>query len=208
VPSITSIRAKLPAIKRLFGAPSAEYIGALLQTSIVGLRDNLGSVRITDSEDEASPNFYNPATGHLVIRDFKTRGLFPPYDQILDNKLRKEVASSLEKRKRTHLVSARGGSIGTVISRAFSAVGLQVGVMTIRHSMETALLSVRNGASAANVKRVADQFKHSTDTASRYFRLTSPASYDDDEEMTGHAGAGTSANPPTTRRPGLRPRRA
>jgi hypothetical protein len=81
--------------------------------------------------------------------------------------------------------------------------------MTIRHSMETALLSVRNGASAANVKRVADQFKHSTDMASRYFRLTSPASYDDDEETTtGHAGAGTSANPPTTRRPGLRPRRA
>ena len=84
--------------------------------------------------------------------------------------------------------------------------------MTIRHSMETALLSVRNGANASNVKRVADQFKHSTDMASRYFRLTSPASYDDDEETTtGHAGAGTSANPPaatpTSRRPGLRPRR-
>jgi hypothetical protein len=181
IPSISAIRAKLPLLRQKYGFESPEYIGALLQTSIVGLRDNLGAVKLTKSDVAEPPNYYNRNTGHLVIRDFKTQGQFPPYDEVLSDDLRRAIESSVAERKRTYLIGQRAGKLGPVLSKAFKSVGLKAGVMTIRHAMSSDMMSA-GGAGAANIQRVSKAFKHSADMATRYMRLIAPDNYDDDAE--------------------------
>jgi hypothetical protein len=181
IPSIQTIRDKVIDIKIKFAPTDKRYIAALLQSSVVGLRDNLGDVKL---DDESADRFYIPSTRRLVIKRFKTAHLgFEPYDVTLSNEVGDAVDAYLAKHPRQKTLLG-GGKLGPTISSTFKAVGLKVGVMTIRHAMETDMLT-RGGASAANVEQVARQFKHGPEMALRYFRVlaSAPAAvYADDAE--------------------------
>eukprot|EP00873_Tetraselmis_striata_P003975 jgi/Tetstr1/424239/TSEL_001432.t1 len=47
---ISVIKSRLPAVKEKFGTASAEYIAALLQTNLWGLRAELGTVKVINRE--------------------------------------------------------------------------------------------------------------------------------------------------------------
>ena len=181
IPSIQTIRDKVIDIKIKFAPTDKRYIAALLQSSVVGLRDNLGDVKL---DDESADRFYIPSTRRLVIKRFKTAHLgFEPYDVTLSNEVGDAVDAYLAKHPRQKTLLG-GGKLGPTISSTFKAVGLNVGVNTIRHAMETDMLT-RGGASAANVEQVARQFKHGPEMALRYFRVlaSAPAAvYADDAE--------------------------
>jgi hypothetical protein len=177
VPNIDSLRALVPAIAEHFGAGGEEHLAALLQTTVVGLRDNLGDVRIEKEggrgEGTSPPNVYNPKTGRLLIRRFKTSPLYQPYDYILPGDVRKTIAASLETRPRDYLVTHTPHTLSLVLKRAFKAVGQPgVTVMTIRHSMESDMLRPDAGGAtgAGLIERVAAQFKHSAAMATMYVR--------------------------------------
>eukprot|EP00873_Tetraselmis_striata_P045359 jgi/Tetstr1/465623/TSEL_010269.t1 len=50
---ISVIKSRLPAVKEKFGAASAEYIPALLQTNLWSLRAELGTVKVINRESQA-----------------------------------------------------------------------------------------------------------------------------------------------------------
>jgi hypothetical protein len=178
IPSIRDIRRKLPAIKAAYGDGSLEYLAALLQSSIIGLRDNLGPVRIVESDDTPHRNFYNIKTKRLVIKDFKTAASHEPYDLKLAEALHKAIKTSLRKHPRDFLI--KNDKLGTMIKAAFTRVGMPITLMTIRHAQSSDLQ--RKGYGAAHLAGIAAQFKHSVSEALKYARLTKITNYGADAE--------------------------
>eukprot|EP00873_Tetraselmis_striata_P023162 jgi/Tetstr1/443426/TSEL_031437.t1 len=108
---ISVIKSRVPAVKEKFGAASAEYIAALLQTNLWGLRAELGTVKVINRESQARtyPNYYLRPEGKLVVRKFKTMQQFPdkPYTFPLNESLKRQVEASLVARPRAYLLMGK-----------------------------------------------------------------------------------------------------
>jgi hypothetical protein len=155
------------------------YMAAKLQATIVGLRDNLGGVVVRDTDGPEDGDWYNRTTGRLYIKDFKTSVDFPAYDIVLSEDLRdlirRWLGSSAYKqtnKKGGDFLITSAKKTGPLVSKAFADAGLpHTTLMTIRHSMSTAMQAEQgNGQAAAD--RVGKQFKHSSFQAFGYRRLT------------------------------------
>eukprot|EP00873_Tetraselmis_striata_P003438 jgi/Tetstr1/423702/TSEL_014336.t1 len=83
---ISVIKSRLPAVKEKFGAASAEYIAAFLQTNLWGLRAEPGNVKVINRESQARtyPNYYLRLEGKLVVRKFKTMQQFSDKPYVFD----------------------------------------------------------------------------------------------------------------------------
>eukprot|EP00873_Tetraselmis_striata_P022521 jgi/Tetstr1/442785/TSEL_030869.t1 len=168
----------LDEIGNKFGKQSDRYLEANLQVDLAGIRDDLSSVAIVQSERTAQQkgikNFYVPQTRKLVIAEFKTAKSYPPYEFKLSAQNADLVADSLKRKPRKKLFPAR---VGRRVAAAFEDVGLDVGVNTIRHSWITTLIG--SNPSEANVRRVAAKFKHKPVMSLRYFRGAPPSEEED-----------------------------
>ena len=176
VEALESIKARIPSVRDKYGAGSIEYLAALLQTNVVGLRGELGTVQVVKGPRSKLDNYYSRETGVLYISDFKTKDKFPPYKIKLPEGLMEEIEVSLDAKKRRFLMGKTklaSSAYGLIVKKA-----LGVNVMDIRHSMITKLLDER-GPSAASVEGVAAMFKHSPAMTTRYYRGGRPA---DDED--------------------------
>ena len=91
IPAYELIKSYLPKIKEKLGADSLSYLAALLQTKLLGLRDNLGGVEIRADDgglydrakgEDSRRDWYNKTSGRLYISHFKTNKsrLGTPYD--------------------------------------------------------------------------------------------------------------------------------
>eukprot|EP00873_Tetraselmis_striata_P021325 jgi/Tetstr1/441589/TSEL_029817.t1 len=171
---ISVIKSRVPADKEKFGAASAEYIAALLQTNLWGLRAELGTVKIINRESQARtyPNYYLRPEGKLVVRKFKTMQQFPdkPYTFPLNESLKRQVEASLVARPRAFVLMRKSvDNTGAILKK-----GLGVAVNDIRHSRISDMLKTEdpNNYSLAKVQRVADCHRHSLATTLSYWRDT------------------------------------
>ena len=91
IPAYELIKSYLPNIKEKLGADSLSFLVALLQTKMLGLRDNLGGVEIRADDrglydrakgEDSRRDWYNKTSGLLYLSHFKTntRRLGTPYD--------------------------------------------------------------------------------------------------------------------------------
>eukprot|EP00873_Tetraselmis_striata_P013929 jgi/Tetstr1/434193/TSEL_023304.t1 len=179
---ISVIKSRVPAVKEKFGAASAEYIAALLQTNLWGLRAELGTVKVINRESQARtyPNYYLRPEGKLVVRKFKTMQQFPdkPYTFPLNESLKRQVEASLVARPRAYLLMGKSvDNTGAILKK-----GLGVAVNDIRHSRISDMLKTEdpNNYSLAKVQRVADCHRHSLATTLSYWRDTVIPNEDED----------------------------
>jgi hypothetical protein len=166
---IDRIKSALADVRKKF-VEGPKFIEAMLQVQHAGIRDDLGDISVVESERKAkqqdSENYYVPRTKRLVIRSFKTENEHSPYEFTLTSEQAKLIDASLAKNPRTKLFK-RG--VGTRVSRTFkTARHPQIGVNVIRHSWITNLLG--NNPSEANIRKIAERFKHSPTMTTRYFR--------------------------------------
>ena len=178
IPSMDSIRAALPKIKDRFGETSLTYITCLLQASIKGLRNDLGGVHVRSTDGPDSGKWYNRRSGRIFISNFKTSRTFPPYNIVLDKAFRVAVNTYLDAKDSKYLVSKNEDGPRQVVEKGFRAVGMKVGVSTIRQSMISELLMLKPYNKVWE-NEVAAMFKHSPDTMRGYYRPT--GSSDEDE---------------------------
>eukprot|EP00873_Tetraselmis_striata_P036790 jgi/Tetstr1/457054/TSEL_043717.t1 len=179
---ISVIKLRVPAVKEKFGAASAEYIAALLQTNLWGLRAELGTVKVINRESQARiyPNYYLCPEGKLVVRKFKTMQQFPdkPYTFPLNESLKRQVEASLVARPRAFLLMRKSvDNTGAILKK-----GLGVAINDIRHSRISDMLKTEdpNNYSLAKVQRVADCHRHSLATTLSYWRDTVIPNEDED----------------------------
>eukprot|EP00873_Tetraselmis_striata_P013006 jgi/Tetstr1/433270/TSEL_022558.t1 len=171
---ISVIKSRVLAVKEKFGAASAEYIVALLQTNLWGLRAELGTVKVINRESQARtyPNYSLRPEGKLVVRKFKTMQQIPdkPYTFPLNESLKRQVEASLVARPRAFLLMRKSvDNTGAILKK-----GLGVAVNDIRHSRISDMLKTEdpNNYSLAKVQRVADCHRHSLATTLSYWRDT------------------------------------
>eukprot|EP00873_Tetraselmis_striata_P018093 jgi/Tetstr1/438357/TSEL_026924.t1 len=179
---ISVIKLRVPAVKEKFGAASAEYIAALLQTNLWGLRAELGTVKVINRESQSRtyPNYYLSPEGKLVVRKFKTMQQFPdkPYTFPLNESVKRQVEASLAARPRGYLLKQTSvDNTGAILKK-----GLGVAVNDIRHSRISDMLKTEdpNNYSLAKVQRVADCHRHSLATTLSYWRDTVIPNKDED----------------------------
>jgi len=149
VPHYTLLLSYLPRIREKLGGPTPTYLAAYLQVKLLGLRDNLGGVRVYkdgeghvyrngDGEDKRDA-WYNRKTGRLYISWFKTNQskYGTPYDFYLEGEVRAEVEASLDMYKRDWLVGVKRTNgetgkpkpAGPTVQEAFKAVGFRYRIM-------------------------------------------------------------------------------
>jgi hypothetical protein len=181
VEDMQSIRKRVEdEVKKNFGELSREYIAARLQTRLVGLRGELGTVQVFKNKRggrfDKAKNAYNRATGKLKIENFKTKQDFDPYLFTLSNAQRELLERWFDKHPEyTHLFGTDPTPIGPILKRA-----LNLSVMPIRHSMVSHELN-KGDPSREHIEKVAKMFRHSPEMTTTYFR-GSPPEDDVDEE--------------------------
>jgi hypothetical protein len=147
IPSYELIKSYLPKIKAKLGAGSMSYLAALLQTKLLGLRDNLGGIEIRTDDgglydrtvgESSRRDWYNKNSGRLYISHFKTNKsrLGTPYDFALKDipELKNAIDHTLRpdhpQADRKYLVGVgvnKDGlpaSVGEKIIQAFRQAGL------------------------------------------------------------------------------------
>ena len=173
-----SIRAALPKIKEKFGETSMTYITCMLQTTVKGLRNDLGGILVRSTDGPSSGKWYNRRSGRLFIAKFKTSGKYPPYNFVFDKGFRNVINTYLDVKDSKYLVSKNEDGPRQVVEKGFRAVGMRVGITTIRQSMVSELL-MRHPYNKEWESEVSAMFKHSMDTMRGCFRPT--GSLDEDE---------------------------
>lgn len=63
-----------------------------------------------DNNMNDNENFYNSKTGRLLINNYKTSGIYEPYDVILNNDVRNIIVKSFEQNPRNYLITQPDGS--------------------------------------------------------------------------------------------------
>ena len=148
VPHYELLLEQLPKIRDKLGGPTPTYLAAYLQVKLLGLRDNLGGIRVLNGEnghvfrngDEENMRdaWYRRDEGRLYISWFKTNqskyGV--PYDFHLDGEVRAEVEASLGRYEREWLVGvgrdAKTGKpkpAGPTVQAAFAAIDFKYRTM-------------------------------------------------------------------------------
>jgi hypothetical protein len=181
VEALPSIRRRVEGeVKEKYGELSKEYIAGLLQTYLVGLRGELGTVRVFKSnrngQFDNAKNAYNRNTGELKIEEFKTKQNFEGYSFMLKGPEGPSTGALYELLERwfkkhlryKYLFGDRPVPTGPILKRA-----LGISVMPIRHSFVTFELNKRR-TSAHAVEEVANLFKHSQEMTLSYHRNEIP----------------------------------
>ena len=193
VPKFERIEAVVPKIKQEWGEDSMEYLASYLQTKLIGLRSDLGLVRVVASEqeakDEGAPNYYvrtkDLKKQKIVITKFKTSHDYEPYNFQLPEAVAKTIEKTFGK-EQTHpplkdrkwLLSRLDGrafsqgAYGGLLQKAFKKVKHDlgpVGIYTIRHSMETKMIGSAT-TDTQGINEVATKFKHTPSMALGYPR--------------------------------------
>lgn len=144
-----------------------EYTLIRLLTDHPGFRGNdLGGVCLAWDREDGERNharYYVPATGELVIKQFKTSHIYEPYDVLVAEDLRAHI--------KAHLVPGQARlfnpiAVAPMVKQALARVGIGATAHDLRRSSETHLC--RGSASAATLAHVSKQFKHSAATATIY----------------------------------------
>lgn len=97
-----------------------------------------------DNDMDEENNFYNTKTGRLLLNDYKTSGIYKPYDVILSKKVQKIINDSINKNKRTYLIEKEKG--GTMAPNSLSEMVQRVmghTIDTIRKSIESYEINVK-----------------------------------------------------------------
>ena len=97
-----------------------------------------------DNDIDEENNFYNTKTGRLLLNDYKTSGIYKPYDVILSKKVQKIINDSINKNKRTYLIEKERG--GTMAPNSLSEMVQRVmghTIDTIRKSIESYEINVK-----------------------------------------------------------------
>lgn len=146
---------------------SMKHIIALLYTH--ALYDEKGSIHINprnyfvnvkvipcDSKMNNNDNFYNYHSGRLVLNQYKTSGIYEPYDVIFNTKTKVIINDSLKKTPRTFLVEKQEG--GVYASNSLSEMIKRVlgyNIDTIRKSIESYEINIKkmDRIHLANVSR-------------------------------------------------------
>jgi hypothetical protein len=182
VESLASIKKRITGVKRKFGDTSPEYVAAVLQTSLKGLRGELATVKVVGSVKEMDkyPNAYYHAAGKIRIKEFKTKQIYEPYLFTLKKTERpyKVLDKWLKAKKPKYLLGNNKESTGKILRRA-----LGVGVLDIRHSMISELVNTGdNAGTEARLREIAPMFKHNWTMTTRYYRNTDTEEDVDEED--------------------------
>ena len=151
---------------------SDDFLSAILQIKLQGIRNELGSVRILTKNGDKQSNWYNKNTGVLAIHDFKTKKFFEPYKFTLPAELQRLVSSLASRRKKgkNMLVSTQDNSAH--VKKTFKKLklpGYEVTANLIRRAQISKLL--QNNMTAAQLQRNAKIFKHNVSTDVEYARI-------------------------------------
>jgi hypothetical protein len=174
VEDLNSIRRRVENdVKVKYGEMSQEYVAGVLQTRLVGLRGELGTVRVfktnRNGQFDNAKNAYNRKTGELKIEDFKTKQNFDAYDFFLKGGPYELLERWFKEHPRhTYLFGNSPIPIGPILKRS-----LGISVMPIRHSMVSNELKKGN-PSRDHIEKVAKLFRHSPEMTTMYFRGSPP----------------------------------
>ena len=171
IPSITTLMEALPSIEEKLGATSSMFLAAYLQINVIGLRDDLGRVRIVSKFNPKWPKQYVKSNGRLYISEFKTSKTYDPYDIKLDKGARTVINAVLKRFPERKWLVTETESAGDLVRRAFKKVGMSVSVNTVRHAQVSAMLD-KNPNDIPAVQRTAERFKHSEEVHRKYYRKT------------------------------------
>jgi hypothetical protein len=133
VESLASVKKRITGVKRKFGETSPEYVAAVLQTSLKGLRGELATVKVIGSVKEMDkyPNAYYHAVGNMQIKEFKKKQIYEPYLFTLKKTERpyKVLDKWIKAKKPKYLLGKNKETTGEILKRA-----LGVGVLDIRQN--------------------------------------------------------------------------
>jgi len=109
-------------------------------------RNYFHCVKLVNKDDDMDEenNFYNIDTGRLLLNDYKTSGIYKPYDVILSQKVQKIINDSIDKNERTYLIEKEKG--GTMAPNSLSEMVQRVmghTIDTIRKSIESYEINVK-----------------------------------------------------------------
>jgi len=109
-----------------------------------------------DSEMNKIENFYNFKTGRFVLNQYKTSGVYVPYDVYFSKSVQDIIRLSIERTPRTYLVEKAAGGIykNNSLSEMIQRI-LSYNIDTIRKSIESYEINIKktNRLHLANVSR-------------------------------------------------------
>ena len=167
VPDIEELKKKVIEIPQ----DTEAYLSSWLQINLTGLRNDLGSVRVLDHDNDKKTNWYNSRTGRLVINKFKTSKYFDPYKFQLPKEIQTLIKTLISKRKsRTDMLVSRKDN-NSAVKAAFKKLKYPKNITanTIRHSQISKKIQ-QSGATLATVRANSKVFKHDVSTDLSYSR--------------------------------------
>ena len=171
IPSIQSLMEALPKIQEKLGETSSMFLAAYLQVNIVGLRDDLGAIRVVSKFNPKFPKQYVKSNGRLYISEFKTSKTYGPYDIKLEKGVRAVIDKVLKSFPDRKFLVTESLTAGDLVRKAFSKAGMKVSVNTIRHAQVSELID-KNPTSIPHIQEGAERFKHSEAVHRTYYRKT------------------------------------
>jgi hypothetical protein len=109
-----------------------------------------------DSDMNKTDNFYNFRTGRFVLNQYKTSGVYVPYDVYFSKAVQDIIRTSIERTPRTFLVEKASGGIykNNSLSEMIQRI-LSYNIDTIRKSIESYEINIKktNRLHLANVSR-------------------------------------------------------
>lgn len=99
----------------------------------------------SDEELDETNNFYNTYTGRLVLNDYKTSGIYKPYDIVLREDVQKVISDSIALKPRSYLIEKDAGGIMSMnwLSELVKDIFNGYTINTIRKSIESYEINVK-----------------------------------------------------------------
>ena len=155
---------------------SYEHLITALYTQIPPVRDDFGSVRITNKElDEG--NYYNTKTKKLHLKEYKTSGKYGEQVFALPSSLSSLINKTLLEKPRNYLFTKLDpkkpfGKMSSFIKKTFAKFGdipsNKAGLNHIRHSRISHEYA-KNDTNAAAKRKLARRMLHSVDIAAEMY---------------------------------------
>ena len=106
------------------------------------------NVLLVDNDEDMNDknNFYNTKNGRLLLNDYKTSGIYEPYDVIFSDYTRKVIDDSLKRLPRTRLIEKVGGGLyaNNTLSNTIKVLFGGYHVNQIRKGIESYEVNVKN----------------------------------------------------------------